>query len=100
MKKLFRFGSDGVAWLEGVLGGCATLAVKSDTLPLALADKIEECKDIKVHDVYKGMRKNFCYLSLECTSSNSDMLEVVADAISCVYDADVVIRDERANGAV
>lgn len=103
MRKIFKFKNGNIASLS-IYGGSlgkdkALLIVSKGALQTALADKMNEHEDVFVNTIEKADYEQ-CAIEMKFSCQYSLLVEVVADAISEVYQTDVTISDERSSLAI
>lgn len=70
---------------------CAKLFIGESTLPVKLADRINETPEIDVTDISKN--GTFASVRMFHALDNSELLGVVCDAITEVYETDIVVTN-------
>lgn len=103
MKKIITFGHN-TAVLERSKSA-ASIAITPipgntpfPSLIAELADKLNESEIIDVFHILPGRGK--IVFTVERRATNADVIDVVCDAITCVYDTDTTVSNERAETVV
>lgn len=97
MKKEIKFG--GCSALLSAGEHRAMLTTREKSLPVILADAINEAGDVRVIEVSKD-DDGATYIRMTHYLSAGDLLDVVCEAISRVYNVDTFVSNARAENAV
>lgn len=97
MKKEIKFG--GCSALLSAGEHRAMLTTREKSLPVILADAINEAGDVRVIEVSKD-DDGATYIRITHDLSAGDLLDAVCEAISRVYDVDTFVSNARAETAV
>ncbi len=96
MKREITFGGRSALLCAGE--GRAMLTVHESTLPVSLADEINESGDITVTEVFRTDKDTALRMVHDLTPS--DVLGVICEAIGKVFDADTSVSYARPQNAV
>lgn len=78
----------------------ALLTINEYTLPVELADAIDEAGDVRVSEVFLDDNCRTGVIRILYDLNPSELLEIVCDAISRVFDADTSVSYARPENAV
>lgn len=92
MKKTITFGQHSAELYAGEHRAALVMSEKS--LPVELADVLNEAGDIHVHNVQKN-DDGFGCIGISHDLSVSDLIAEVCDAITRVYDTDTTVSNTR-----
>lgn len=92
MKKIITFGQHSAELYAGEHRAALVMSEKS--LPVALADVLNEAGDIHAHNVQKK-DDGFGCIGITHDLSVSDLIAEVCDAITRVYDTDTTVSNTR-----
>lgn len=92
MKKIIKFGDYSAILLAGEHRGILTINEKK--LPVKLADSINEISGVRVNQVSKNDSQS-TKINIIYDITAGEFLDVVCEAISRVYDADICVSDAR-----
>ncbi len=92
MKKIITFGQHSAELYAGEHRAALVMSEKS--LPVALADVLNEAGDIHAHNVQKN-DDGFGCIGITHDLSVSDLIAEVCDAITRVYDTDTTVSNAR-----
>ena len=97
MKREIKFGG----YSAILYVGCnrALLTTRETSLPVALADEINETQDVTVTEVTIMDNKEYIIRIVHDLPKN-DVLDIVCEAISSVYDVDTSVSYARSENAV
>lgn len=90
MKKTITFG--GISAELNAGKHRAALSIGVDRLPLELADAINEAGDIRVNGVMLDDNET-PYIRMTHDLDNNELLAVITEAITRVYDTDIVVSN-------
>ena len=96
MKREIKFGGNSA--LLSVGDNRAMLTVDEKSLPVLLADAINEAGDLTVTEVFKV--GDDTYIRIVHDLSAAEILDIVCEAISRVYDVDAFVKNARPENAV
>lgn len=96
MKREIKFGGNSA--LLSVGDNRAMLTVYEKSLPVLLADAINEAGDLTVTEVFKV--GDDTYIRIVHDLSAAEILDIVCEAISRVYDVDAFVKNARPENAV
>lgn len=97
MKREIKFGECSALLCVGE--NRAMLTMPGTSLPVALADEISEAQDVTVTEVTVMDNKEYIIRMIH-DHPKSELLNIVCDAISSVYDADTSVSYARPENAV
>lgn len=103
MKKIITFGHNTAVLERSKSAASITVTPIPGNTPLPtqiaeLADKLNESDIVDVFHILPG-RGKICF-TVEKSATNADVIDVVCDAVTCVYDTDTTVSNERAETVV
>ncbi len=96
MKREIKFGGSSALLSTG--DNRAMLTVYEKSLPALLADAINEAGDLTVTEVFKAGDET--YIRIVHDLSAAEILDIVCEAISRVYNVDTFVKNARPENAV